>query len=159
MEHVVRRLIAQHDLDGVARFAIDEQLQLKPFGADAMSELLWVTDRSPADNMDDRDLRVTLAELVSEGGAAVRILNVAPGAETPMHRTISLDFLVITKGEIDLELEGGETRTLKAGDFAVQRGTNHRWINRSGDWMQMIAFLLAAEPVTINGKMLPEIHI
>ena len=63
------------------------------------------------------------------------------------------------KGEIDLELEGGDTRTVQAGDFVVQRGTNHRWINRSGDWMQMVAILVSARPVLIGGEELPEIHI
>ena len=40
-----------------------------------------------------------------------------------MHRTQSLDFGVVLEGEIELVLDSGETRLLKRGDVAVQRGT------------------------------------
>jgi len=43
---------------------------------------------------------------------------------------------------------------LKAGDVLVQRGTIHNWVNR-GTEPCMIAFvLIAAEPVTVGGKVL-----
>ena len=58
-------------------------------------------------------------------GTAIRILDVAPTEETAMHRTLSVDYVVITKGDIDLDLEGGEVRTVREGDIIVQRGTNH----------------------------------
>lgn len=63
----------------------------------------------------------------------------SPGASTyspqaPHHymqKTRTLDFCIVLEGEIVLVLDTQEVR-LKAGEFVVQRGTNHAWSNRSG---------------------------
>lgn len=41
--------------------------------------------------------------------------NFGPGIKTSMHRMISLDFICIVEGELELELDSGEVRALKAG--------------------------------------------
>lgn len=48
-----------------------------------------------------------------------------------MHTTPTLDFATVISGEIVLELDDGETVTLKAGDTAVQHGVRHAWRNPS----------------------------
>jgi quercetin dioxygenase-like cupin family protein len=63
----------------------------------------------------------------------------APGASTYspkaphpyMQKTRTLDFCIVLEGEIALVLDTQEV-TLKAGEFVIQRGTNHAWSNRSG---------------------------
>jgi len=56
-----------------------------------------------------------------------------PSSENPrdpgMHRTRTIDYVVILSGEIDMLLDETEVH-LKAGDVMVQRGTNHAWVNR-----------------------------
>jgi uncharacterized cupin superfamily protein len=47
-----------------------------------------------------------------------------------MHRTDTVDFVMVVVGEAWLVLEAGEVH-LKAGDCVVQRGTWHAWRNRS----------------------------
>jgi uncharacterized cupin superfamily protein len=47
------------------------------------------------------------------------------------HQCRTVDFLVVTEGEITLVLDTGET-TLKAGEIGVVRGGNHAIANRSG---------------------------
>jgi quercetin dioxygenase-like cupin family protein len=47
-----------------------------------------------------------------------------------MQKTRTLDFAIVQEGEIVLVLDTQEVR-LMAGDFVVQRGTNHAWSNRS----------------------------
>jgi mannose-6-phosphate isomerase-like protein (cupin superfamily) len=68
-------------------------------------------------------------------GHLLRILEVYPpaagGKRTPMHRTQTLDYVVVIEGELVLLLDDSEV-TLKQGDVVVQRGTNHAWENRSG---------------------------
>ena len=59
-----------------------------------------------------------------------RILDFRPGLERRVHRTNSIDYIVVMSGEIDMELETGEEVHLQAGDVMVQRGTVHNWINR-----------------------------
>lgn len=95
------------------------------------------------------------------GGSAAAIISFAPGAVSPMHRTVSIDWAVILEGEVDLELDGGETRRLKAGDSVVMRGTMHRWANCSPNdgWARMVAFAQDIVPLEIGGKKLETEYI
>jgi hypothetical protein len=67
-------------------------------------------------------------------GHLLRILDVYPlqngGRRTAMHRTRTLDYVVVIEGELVLILDEGEV-VLKPGDVVVQRGTDHAWENRS----------------------------
>jgi len=67
-------------------------------------------------------------------GHLLRVLEIYPpkagGKRTAMHRTQTLDYVVVIEGELVLLLEDSEV-TLKQGDVVVQRGTNHAWENRS----------------------------
>jgi quercetin dioxygenase-like cupin family protein len=60
-----------------------------------------------------------------------------------MHRTQSVDYGIVLDGEVVLVLDGSET-TLRPGDVAVQRGTNHRWENRTGSTSRMAFILIDA---------------
>jgi mannose-6-phosphate isomerase-like protein (cupin superfamily) len=44
-----------------------------------------------------------------------------------MHRTDTIDFVVVISGEVALELDDGQTVRLRAGDAVVQNGTRHAW--------------------------------
>lgn len=46
-----------------------------------------------------------------------------------MHTTDTVDYDVIVRGEIILELDSGKTAHLRQGDCVVQNGTRHRWFN------------------------------
>jgi naringenin degradation protein FdeH len=61
-----------------------------------------------------------------------------------MHRTETIDYAVIMKGEIYMVMDDTEV-LCREGDVVVQRGTNHAWSNRS-DAPCRIAFIL------IDGK-------
>ncbi|HME40395.1 MAG TPA: cupin domain-containing protein [Steroidobacteraceae bacterium] len=67
-------------------------------------------------------------------GHLLRILDVCPlkdgGLRTVMHRTRTLDYVVVIEGELVLILDDCEV-ILKPGDVVVQRGTEHAWENRS----------------------------
>jgi naringenin degradation protein FdeH len=68
-------------------------------------------------------------------GHLLRILDVYPlkdgGKRTVMHRTRTLDYVIVIEGELVLILDDSEV-ILKAGDVVVQRGTDHAWENRGG---------------------------
>jgi mannose-6-phosphate isomerase-like protein (cupin superfamily) len=72
--------------------------------------------------------------IMPTAGHLLRLLDIYPagagGKRTPMHRTQTLDYVVVIDGEIVLILDDSEI-TLKQGDVVVQRGTNHAWENRS----------------------------
>jgi quercetin dioxygenase-like cupin family protein len=73
-------------------------------------------------------------------GTTLRINEMPPGAGSPMHRTQTVDYGIVLDGEVVLVLDDSET-VLRAGDVVVQRGTSHRWENRSGATAR-VAFIL-----------------
>ncbi len=74
-----------------------------------------------------------------------------------MHRTLSLDYIAVISGEIVLSLDSGEETVVKAGEFIVQRGVNHSWINRTNEVCRIMVVMVAAEKVVLeNGKVLEE---
>jgi Cupin domain len=72
--------------------------------------------------------------IMPAAGHLLRILDVYPlkegGKRTIMHRTKTLDYVVVIAGELVLILDDSEV-ILKQGDVVVQRGTDHAWENRS----------------------------
>jgi uncharacterized cupin superfamily protein len=67
--------------------------------------------------------------------ASIGAASIATCGSIPHHpysqTSNTVDFLVVTEGEITLVLEQGEA-TLKAGEIGVVRGGNHAFSNRSG---------------------------
>ncbi len=74
--------------------------------------------------------------LMPTSGHLLRILDVHPlgqgGKRTVMHRTQTLDYVVVISGELVLILDDSEV-ILRQGDVVVQRGTDHAWENRGGE--------------------------
>lgn len=145
---LVRRVVTGHDAEGLAIIRTDELAQGERF------TLIWTTEGFPVDNTGDadggqRDVGITLAN-----GTVFRVGEIAPGARSPMHRTNSVDYGIVLEGELDMELDGGESVHLKAGDVVVQRGTNHAWLNKSDLPAKMAWILIAADPVRIDGRVL-----
>jgi quercetin dioxygenase-like cupin family protein len=61
-----------------------------------------------------------------------------------MHKTDSVDYIVLVRGEVDMLLDAGEVRALKPGDVVVQRGTNHAWVNHGSEPALLVAVLIDA---------------
>lgn len=60
-----------------------------------------------------------------------------------MHKTASLDVIVLVKGEVDLLLDDDEV-SLKPGDVVIQRATNHAWVNKGHETALFVAVLIHA---------------
>lgn len=144
-----------------------------------VSTLLWVTDESPATlnyagDQADRKMGVP----PPTQGTAFRVVefppfkpellqtsaevarkdwgmqgHALPGIEPRhpfVHRTRTVDYIVVLEGEIDMLLDDGEVH-LQTGDTLIQRGTNHAWINRGTKPCRLaIIFVDAAEPEEIR---------
>ncbi|GAB1519091.1 cupin domain-containing protein [Rhizoctonia solani] len=115
---------------------------------------IWTTNQSPADNSSREDVSLKPLEggLVSPGGTNCRTTDLGPGQVTPMHRTNSIDYNIISRAVH--VLEDGSEQEVGPGDIVVQRGTNHRWENRTNDWVRWVSVLVEAKPVEVNGKIL-----
>jgi mannose-6-phosphate isomerase-like protein (cupin superfamily) len=66
----------------------------------------------------------------SMGKSGTHAIDSSSGRHEAMHRTASLDYAFVLEGEIWAVLDTEEVR-MRAGDFLIQRGTNHAWSNRS----------------------------
>jgi mannose-6-phosphate isomerase-like protein (cupin superfamily) len=175
MAKAVRRIVTGHRADGRSTVLMDSAApNVKQRAAGNGSTLLWVTDESPADvsGATDRAAReigvpppprgsiFRLAEFPPGVGGEVRdnetvlrdfgigpdVARGHPPRHPAIHRTRSIDYVVVLEGEIDLLLDDGDVR-LKAGDVVVQQGTNHAWINRGAVTCRMaMVFIDAEEP-------------
>jgi quercetin dioxygenase-like cupin family protein len=161
----INRLITTHDDKGKAVFAADlqDELPFEELPDGARFCLGYATNSVPADLNDEKDVRTYKRYLDNKPGVMIpngtvcRIVDMLPGATSPMHRTVSLDYGVVLEGEVVLVLDSGEEKLLQRGDIAVQRGTNHAWRNNSSkDWARMLYVLHEAEPICIEGKELDE---
>ncbi len=63
-----------------------------------------------------------------------------------MHRTDTVDYVVVLDGEIWLELDDGKELHLKAHDIVVQNGTRHAWRNKSKANATILATLIGTAP-------------
>jgi quercetin dioxygenase-like cupin family protein len=153
-----RRIVTGHNSKGEAIVKSVDTLSPKLIpGGDAEFAQVWTTAAVPADNNDETDGGLRDVGLTLRGGSAIRVVDMLPGRQSPMHRTHSLDFGIIVSGELELELDGGTVQRLNAGDIVVQRGTNHLWRNPSADMPCRIVFvLIEAAPVKIGTRTLEE---
>ncbi|KAH8594821.1 hypothetical protein B0O99DRAFT_623729 [Bisporella sp. PMI_857] len=155
----LNRYITTHAADGTA--TIDGTIPTSASWTDAGGAkffLGYCTSAFPADLSKPADISSYNSYLsappglVIPGGTVLRIVDMQPGQTSAMHRTTSLDYGVVLEGEVELILDGGETRVLKRGDTCVQRGTNHAWRNTSAtSWSRMLYVLSEAKPVELEG--------
>jgi len=152
----VRRVITGHDYTGRAVVKIDENCtHFKEGRKNGFACNIWTTETAPADNSSQKDMGLREGKFTMiENGSVFRILDFKPGVEKRVHRTDSIDYIVVMSGEIDMELEEGQEVHLKAGDVMVQRGTVHNWINRGTESCVMAVILIHAHPVEAGGKTL-----
>ena len=125
-----QRYITGHTSDGKSVFLPDASpLQYLDRGLGYAITRAYALPRFPAPLKNDADLTsylsadgeqnvssyVNATHVVIDGGANVSVLDMGPGAESAMHRTVSLDFAICTEGEIESTLDSGEQRILHAG--------------------------------------------
>ncbi len=142
----VRRVITGYDPQGHAVIVADG---LPPYtvtspAGHGLSELLWLP-QPPADASDGGEPPSDLHGRFPTGGVAacrlIRFPGYPPGttvddtwlrlpgddpARRGMHRSKTLDLMVVLDGFVTLGLDDGE-HALGPGDSVVQRGTLHRW--------------------------------
>lgn len=155
----IRRIVTGHTQDGKAIFIDDQEFETKliPTG-DAKMSLMWTTAEVPADLNDGTEGRLREADTTLRGGSVIRVVDMLPGAQSPFHRSASIDYGIVISGKIELELDQGEKRTIEEGGIIVQRGTVHLWRNPSDSEICRIVFILTeAKPFKVNGKPLQEV--
>lgn len=148
----IRRVVTGHEPDGKATILIDEiSKDHVSFRKGANVYNIWSTKKLPADNDDTTDGAKGIAGTAVKGGSVFRVIEYEPGVLPRNHRTDSIDYAIILKGEIEMELDD-ECVRLRTGDVLVQRGTIHNWVNRSNETCIIAFVLIDALPATIGGE-------
>ncbi|KLN52809.1 cupin domain-containing protein [Variovorax paradoxus] len=155
------RRVVTGERNGVSYIAKDEPecpLQMGVEGASGLSVTeFWRTVKNPATNPGSSDTgSLPIAFGPNPGGTVAQIVEWAPdrelfGTDDPavagaatMHRTSTIDYIMILSGEIWLVMEEGET-LLRKGDTLIQRGSRHGWSNRSNEPCVFFTVMVSAE--------------
>ena len=155
----VRRVVTGHDASDVAVVVWDAAITKVKRGKSGFLTHVWNTKLTPADirvgtAIDDPgdEPHVTAPPA---GGSRFVIIDYPPGNSGTLHRTETLDYVIVLEGEIDMDMDDS-TVHLCAGDTLVQRGTNHAWMNRSSANCRVAFVLIDAEPLGIGHPRLHE---
>ena len=150
----VRRVVTGHKADGKATILIDELssnvVSARP-GTSAC--VVWTTEGFPVSNDGDADTEKGASATTLANGSVFRLVEFGPGNNPRNHRTDSVDYAIVMRGEIDMELDD-EVVHIKQGDVLVQRGTIHNWVNKGTEPCLIAFILIDAKPVTAGGKVL-----
>lgn len=171
----IKRYVTGHNKDGKAIVTYDDfapnAVPLKGWPGAGVTEI-WVTGEMPVDNMGESDQSLRpLQHDPTPNGTIFRVVEIPPESKSAidteatfaqlgsgnkprdedkakhptMHKTNSVDYLVVISGEMWMIMEEGEV-LLEAGDCIVQRGTNHAWKNTSDKPCLLAAVLVDAHP-------------
>ena len=162
-----RRIITGHDADGKSVIVIDGPPT--PFGAYWLTDSTPVDNTGAGDD----GLKVRMLEPPA-GGSIFRFASIPPEnpnmsreererqtakmfaqmdaahcrpdttRHPAMHKTRTVDYIVLLSGEVTLLLDKGEV-DLKPFDVVVQRGTNHAWVNKGPEPALIAAVLIDAK--------------
>lgn len=177
----VRRVVTGHDGDGKSIFISDAHapnvLEMASMPGLALTDL-WETKGAPASNEGSADAAARPVHLEPpKNGTILRIVEFPPdthwrqnanaraafdsigaghaqdkrSADPMMHKTATVDYIIVLKGEIWAVMDKGET-LLRAGDILVQRGTNHSWSVRANEPCIIAAVLVNASPIGKGAK-------
>ena len=154
MTEPIRRVVTGHDARGKSIVLSDGpppqyHSMLGPsIGADFFE--IWNVARpvpilTPVEPREPNEREFTI---MPASGHLLRIIEIYPlsegGQRTVMHRTKTLDYVVVIEGEVVLVLDDSEV-TLKKRNVVVQRGTDHAWENRSDKRAVMAFFHIDAD--------------
>jgi hypothetical protein len=154
-----RVVVTTHAADGTSIFGADREVPLYwPFGPAGSS--FAVFDRRETVPVNSQEAIGEYAEMLPRcpaNGVIFCITNIAGNFTVPMHRTLSIDFAVVLSGEIVLRLDSGDEKTVRPGEFIIQGGTNHQWINRTDETCRTMFITVGAEKVKLaDGTELEE---
>jgi quercetin dioxygenase-like cupin family protein len=90
-------------------------------------------------------------------GVRFCITDIQPGGSALMHRIQSVGYAVVLSGEIVLALDNGDEKTVKAGEFTVQRGANHAWHNRTEAPCRIAVVMVGTQKIVLgDGRVLEQ---
>ena len=150
----IRRFVTGHDADHVAKVLMQgPATNAKYPSPGTVSTLIWSTDRTPADIAVGEEIEDLGACIIGTAppanGTRFAVIDFPPGNQPRMHRTETIDYVIVLEGEIEMDMDDSTVK-MKAGDVMVQRGTNHAWVNRGSAPARLAFVLIDAKPLGIG---------
>jgi quercetin dioxygenase-like cupin family protein len=130
----IRRILTGHDASGRSLVASDSLIEAQPGKMQPAISIanLWLNTLPPA--LDGAEpAQADFPMLPNNGGAVFRILELMPGTPPHMHKTGTIDYVVVLAGTLTMLLDDGSELAMKPHDVMIQRATVHGWANRGSE--------------------------
>jgi quercetin dioxygenase-like cupin family protein len=150
----IRRFVTGHDAKKTAKVIMQgPATNAKYPSPGTVSTMIWSTDHTPADisigeSVEDLGTRI-IGTAPPANGTRFAVIDFPPGNTPRMHRTETIDYVIVLEGEIEMDMDDSTVK-MQAGDVMVQRGTNHAWANRSSKRARVAFVLIDAQPLGIG---------
>lgn len=151
----IRRIVTGHNKETKAIIQRDGLIKARRAGHGPVISRIWSSEDLPPNVNSDNDLGLVETGL-SNKGTICRIVDFPPSSTGMVHRSMTLDYIYVLKGEVVLTLDDGSRTTVKEGEIVVQQATMHGWDNETDTWARLLCILIAAHPPLIQGKELHE---
>jgi len=169
MPRELRRIVTGHDADGksvvvidgapvalgevwvtdntpadnsAAADAVQRPRRLEPPFCGSIFRYFMVAPEDPTLAPEERE-RITAQRFAEMDASHCRV---DTSRHPAMHKTRTVDYIILLSGEVTLLLDKGEVE-LKPFDVVVQRGTNHAWVNKGREHALLAAILIDAKEV------------
>jgi hypothetical protein len=153
-----RLVVTGHAESGAAIFIRDQKPEANAVSDGTFLNPLWSTHESPADIKPAEKNGIEPADLATAStGSFFSAYDLPPGYSGPLHRSHTIDYIIVVRGTVALTTEQGSCVSLREGDAIVQQGTMHSWSNESDKWARLVSVMLPAKPVVVNGKELQSV--
>jgi len=129
----VRRIVTAHSASGQSIIGSDSVIQSSPGKMQSSVDVanIWINETMPPVLDGGDPTAKPFPILPQDGGAVFRLLELQPGTAPHMHKTETIDYVVVTAGELTMLLDDGTELVMKPHDVMIQRATVHGWANRS----------------------------
>jgi quercetin dioxygenase-like cupin family protein len=152
----LRRVVTYHNDAGKGFVASQDRIAAEMMPHGTGSSVIWATKSHPAPIGDPGDrAKADDIGMVTPGSVA-RIVDIPPHTKGGLHRTISLDYILVLEGSVTLSLDDESRTVVTKGELVVQQATMHGWDNESDEWARIFCVMLPAENSLIDGVQLEE---
>lgn len=149
----VRRIVTGHNEAIQAVIQRDGLIKARRAGHRPYITRLWASDEVPPNANATQDMGLVETGL-SNSGTICRMVDFPPKSNGMVHRSMTLDYIYVVKGEVVLTLDDGSRTVVREGEVVVQQATMHGWDNETDGWARLLCILIAAEPPVVEGQQL-----
>jgi len=150
----VRRVVTGHDRHKKARAIRDDIATNISTRPNAASTTIWCTEKVPVSlppEAGEKEAGEDMgARRINSGtppnGTRLMVMDLFPGCRGAMHRTNTLDYVIVIEGEVEMLLDDSSV-VLRAGDILVQQGTIHAWTNPTEKHARLAIVLIDGQPL------------